>query len=197
MTDIQVNEAFVSEWEPKYDDTECDEPEYQRLLRVVAGDMNTLGTLSEETFLAIWRWKKAIRVIGKVKLDQYESLYAPAFRRAARERPDRQLALLIGSDNKLPGIEAPSGSTILHFIHPEVMPIIDVRTVEVLFAAGLVPTKHRDLKRYETFRRAIDHIRNRCSGWSLREIDRALFAYHKQVLAKRKEEATPLVLNEG
>jgi hypothetical protein len=121
-----------------------------------------------------------------VKLDQYEGLYASAFRRAAQERPDRKLALLIGPDNKLPGLEAPSGSTILHFIHPEIMPIIDVRTAEVLFAAGLVPTKHRDLKRYETSRRAIDQIRNRCSGWSLREIDRALFAYHKQVLDKGK-----------
>ena len=59
------------------------------------------------------------------------------------------------------------------------MPIIDVRTVEVLFAAGYITTENRDLEHYEEFRRAIDGIRRRCPGWTLRQIDRALFAYHK------------------
>jgi hypothetical protein len=62
------------------------------------------------------------------------------------------------------------------------MPIIDVRTVEVLFAAGLLSTDRRDLAHYEEFRQAIEGIRRRCPGWSLRDIDRALFAYHKQFL---------------
>jgi hypothetical protein len=68
------------------------------------------------------------------------------------------------------------------------MPIIDVRTVEVLYTAGLISTDRRDLAHYEEFRKAIEGIRQRCPGWSLREIDRALFAYHKQVLERSTTE---------
>src|SRR5215469_11525720 len=42
---------------------------------------------------------------------------------------------LLAPGIKLPGVEAPTGFTILHFMPPQTMPIIDVRTVEVLYAA--------------------------------------------------------------
>lgn len=181
---IVIDDAFIREWHPRYDATEDDEGEYQRLVPVVARDLNSLGTISEETFLAVWNWKGAMRVIRHVKLDEFETLYAEAFRRASSEPPGRKLAALLAPELKLPGVEAPTGSTILHFLHPQVMPIIDVRTVEVLFEAGLLSTDRRDLAHYEEFRQAIDAIRHRCPSWSLREIDRALFAYHKQFLER-------------
>lgn len=179
-----MDDAFISEWHPKYDLTENDEREYGRLLAETARDLGALGTLSKDTFLAIWKWKGALRVIQHVRLDQYDSLYATAFRRAASEPPERKLATLLAPAVRLPGVEAPTGSTILHFMHPQMMPIIDVRTVKVLHAAGLLSTDRRTLSHYEEFRRAIEGIRQRCAGWSLREIDRALFAYHKQFLEK-------------
>jgi hypothetical protein len=183
-TRFVIDDAFIREWHPKYDVTENDEREYQELVAEVARDLNSQGTISQGTFLAIWNWKGAMRVIRHVNLDGYDSIYAPAFRRAASEPPERRLAALLAPGVKLPGVEAPTGSTILHFMHPLVMPIIDVRTVEVLYAAGLLPTDRRDLAHYEEYRRAIESIRHRCPGWSLREIDRALFAYHKQFLEK-------------
>lgn len=131
-----------------------------------------------------------MRVIRHVNLNEYNSVYSTAFRRAASEPPERKLAALLAPGVKLPGVEAPTGSTILHFMHPLVMPIIDVRTVEVLYAASLLSTDRRDLAHYNEFRRAIEGIRHRCPGWSLREIDRALFAYHKQVLEKTAERRT-------
>jgi hypothetical protein len=67
-------------------------------------------------------------------------------------------------------------------MHPRSMPIIDVRTVEALFKAGLISTKRATLRHYEEFRKTIEGIKHRCHSWNLREIDRALFAYHKQVL---------------
>lgn len=182
---IVIEHAFINEWHPKYDLTEDDEGEYRRLLAETARDLSTRGTISKDTFLAIWRWKGAQRVIQHVRLDEYDNLYASAFRRAASEPPERKLASLLAPGAKLPGVEAPTGSTILHFMHPHTMPIIDVRTVEVLYAAGLLSTDRRDLAHYEEFRQAIEGIRHRCPGWSLREIDRALFAYHKQFLEKR------------
>jgi hypothetical protein len=177
--------AFIREWHPKYDRIEDDEADYRPLVDIVAQEMRLKGTISKETFLAIWSWKGAMRVIRHVRIEQYETVYAAAFRRAASEPPERRLAAILAPGVKLPGVGAPTGSTIIHFIHPLSMPIIDVRPVEVLFDAGLVSSKQRDLKRYENFRMAIEGIRRRCPESSVREIDRALFAYHKQVLDKK------------
>jgi hypothetical protein len=182
-----IDDAFIREWHPKYDWIQNDEIEYQRLVPQVARDMASTGTVSEKTFLAIWKWKGAMRVIGHVMLAAYGTLYAPAFRRAASEPPERKLATLIAPGVKLPGVEAATGSTVIHFMHPQLMPIIDVRTIGVLFVARLISTESKDLAHYEEFRRAIDGIRRSCPSWTLRQIDRALFAYHKLVLDKGKD----------
>ncbi len=67
-----------------------------------------------------------MRVIGHVKLDEYETRYVEAFRRAASAPPENKLPALLAPDVKLPGVDAPTGSTIIHFIHPDSVPIIDV-----------------------------------------------------------------------
>jgi hypothetical protein len=184
---LVIDDAFISEWHPKYDWIQNDEAEYQRLVPAVARDMASTGTISEATFLAIWNWKGAMRVIGHVLLSAYDTLYAPAFRHAASEAPERKLAALIAPSVKLSGVEAATGSTVIHFMHPQLMPIMDVRTIGVLFVARLISTERKDLAHYEEFRRAIDGIRRRCPSWTLRQIDRALFAYHKLVLDKGKD----------
>jgi hypothetical protein len=184
---LVIDDAFIREWHPKYDWIQNDEIEYQRLVPEVARDMASTGTISEKTFLAIWKWKGAMRVIGHVMLVAYGTLYAPAFRRAASEPPERKLATLIAPGVKLPGVEAATGSTVIHFMHPQLMPIIDVRTIGVLFAARLISSESKDLAHYEEFRGAIDGIRRGCPSWTLRQIDRALFAYHKLVLDKGKD----------
>jgi hypothetical protein len=189
---LQIDDAFIKTWEPRYDRVASDEPAYKRLVGLVHEEMQSSGVMSKETFLAIWRWKGAMRVIRHTTIyvpgyatkaaepsqDQYESRYAAAFRRAAAAPPGRKLGVLLGGSHKLPGVEAPTGTTLLHFMHPDSMPIIDVRTAEVLVEAGLIRTADRDLDHYEVFRNAIEGIRQRCPGWSLRQIDRALFAYH-------------------
>lgn len=179
---IAIDDAFIREWHPRYNLTENDEPEYERLAAAVAQDMASGGTISKETFLRIWNWKGAMRVIRHVRIEEYDTLYAPAFRRAASAAPEQKLDALLGPGMKLPGVEVATGSTVVHFMHPRIMPIIDVRTVEVLFKAGLISTDRKDLAHYEEFRQAIEGIRRRCPSWSLRQIDRALFAYHKQYL---------------
>lgn len=182
---LQVDDAFIHEWEPRYDDKGVgdDYQDYVDLIQVVSAEVRQIGTLSMKTFLSIWKWKGALRVIRHVKLDEYELRYAPAFARAYSSPPERKLHALLADDVKLPGVEAPTGSTLIHFMFPDLMPIIDVRTVEVLYHAGRISTKLRDLAHYEEFRRAIDQIRQECDEpWTIRQIDKALFAYHKVVL---------------
>ena len=188
---LQIDDAFISKWHPKYDELEPgDEKKYDALVHTVDEEMKSKKrTISRETFLDIWKWKGAMRVIRHVRLDEYDSRYAEAFRRAAAsEPPERKLAVLLGPGRKLPGVGAPTGSTIIHFIDPVNTPIIDVRTVEVLVEARRISTKQRDLEHYERFRKAIDLIRNDCPERTLRQIDRALFAYHKLVLDKKGQQ---------
>jgi hypothetical protein len=181
--EIVIDDAFISEWHPKY--AEEDEDEYERLVATVAQEIDSKGTIQKKTFLAIWKWKGAMRVIGLVKIEEYDTLYAPAFRRVISVDPKHKLGELLGVGKKLPGVGAPTGSTIIHFIHPQIMPIIDVRTIGVLLEAGLIPSQQADLAHYEEFRISIEGIRCKCPSWTLRQIDRALFAYHKQVLGNR------------
>jgi hypothetical protein len=185
---LQIDDAFIRTWEPRFDERAVGgeyESEYPTLVDAVALEIKSQGTLSEQLFRRIWNWKGAMRVIRHVHMDKYETLYAPAFRRAVSEPPERKLQALLKDGQKLPGVGAPTGSTILHFIHPRIMPIIDVRTVETLHRAGRIRTKTRDLAHYEEFRGAIDRIRRECPNWTLRQIDKALFAYHKVVLKPR------------
>jgi len=182
---LQIDDAFIRTWEPRFDEPAIGgeyEKQYPRLVEAVALEIESHGTLSEQLFRRIWNWKGAMRVIRHIRMDEYETLYAPAFRRAVLEPPERKLLALLSDRQKLPGVGAPTGSTILHFIHPGTMPIIDVRTVGTLHKAGRIRTKMRDLAHYEEFRGAIDKIRRECPNRTLREIDKALFAYHKVVL---------------
>lgn len=151
---IQIDDAFIREWHPRYDLTEDDEEEYERLVATVALEMKSMGTISKKTFLDIWSWKGAMRVLGLTTIyvegqktkavtaaeDEYETRYATAFRRAASEPPERKLGALLDPGVKLPGVGAPTGSTLIHFIHPQTMPIIDRRTAGILFAFGRIAT---------------------------------------------------------
>ena len=189
---LQIDDRFIRQWEPKYDDPGVgdDYQDYGHLIQVVPDEAKRIGTISKKTFLSIWKWKGAMRVIRHVKLDEFEARYAPALALAYSSPPERKLHALLADAVKLPGVEAPTGSTLIHFMFPDLMPIIDVRTVEVLHHAGRISTKQRDLAHYEEFRQAINRIRRECrAAWSVRQIDKALFAYHKLVLKPKTRSA--------
>jgi hypothetical protein len=191
-----IDDAFIRKWHPKYDEIEDDEADYKNIILLVSNEIRSFGIISKERCKDIYRWK-AVRAINYADWDRYEELYAPAFQQFLSVPQERKLAAIIN----LPGIKAAVGSTIIHFIHPESMPIIDRRTAEVLRDAGLISTKRTTLRHYEEFRKAIDGIRHRCPSWSLRQIDRALFAFHKQTYSRGCDDhawgklpATPRIL---
>lgn len=47
----RIDNVFVEDWEPRYDEYLADEPEYHRIVVAVKRDMDIMGTLSAETFL--------------------------------------------------------------------------------------------------------------------------------------------------
>jgi hypothetical protein len=104
---IQIDDAFIRDWNPKYSD--ADEGDHEELVTTTAEEMRSKGTISKKTFHAIWNWKGAMRVIRHVVLDEYDTRYAEAFRRAASEPPTRKLNVLLEPGVKLPGVGAPNG----------------------------------------------------------------------------------------
>lgn len=169
-----IDDAFIGKWHPQYDQSEHDEKEYQKIVADVSKEVPKIHTISKSTFERILNWK-APRVKHFVKLEEFDD-YAKGIKQALQASEERKLAIL----DDLDGIGVPVASTILHFIYPRSFPIMDVRTAEVLYFLGYIKSKQRDQKRYVPFRFAILGIQQQYPQWSLREIDRALFAYHKR-----------------
>jgi hypothetical protein len=174
---IIIDDAFIEKWHLRY--CEHDEKEYERIILAVLNDITRMGTISKLTLERIVNWKAA-RAKGYVKWKNFGK-YKKAFRTALSSWEDQKIAIL----DDLPGVGIPMASTILHFIYPKIFPIVDFRTVEALQKGGYLDkskSKYRfrdTIQGYNCFRRTILNIAQRCPTRSLREIDRALFAYHK------------------
>jgi hypothetical protein len=170
---ITIDNIFIAEWHPKYDEIESDEPSYKYLVVQVKKELAKNGTISKEVFTQILNWKSA-RVKGKIRWHEF-GIYENAIKEAFIAAEEKKLDILCA----LYGIGAPVGSTILHFMHPNDFPIIDIRTAESLHHNGYLNSTKTDLSRFSSFRAVLLKIANECPSFSLREIDRALFAYHK------------------
>ena|SRR6266481_1763330 len=175
-----LDDAFIGEWHPKY--AENDEKEYKEIVSCVQQEIGSTGNIGRPTFERIIKWKTRNRSKRFLLLNEYSTLYAPAFRRCFAATPERKLDELIARDRKLPGVDARVASTVVHFMHADSMPIIDVRTVGVLHHLGYLKNRGTELRHYEEFRMAMTRILSLCPRRSLRELDRALFAYHKKNL---------------
>ena len=173
MNSFVIDNSFITKWDPCYEKTEDDEEEYRQIVVLIKVDIKKIGTVSRETFMRLLNWKSP-RLKGIVKLNEF-GLYGEAIKKCLVASEDQKLSIL----DDLYGIGAPLFSTILHFIYPDRFPIMDIRTVEVLYNADYLKSKLRDAKRYPNFKIAILSIERRCLRWTLRQIDRALFAFHK------------------
>ena len=169
-----IDDDFIQGWHPRYDETEDDESEYQRLLAEVRLEIAQNRTLSEPTFTDVLNWKSA-RVKGRIKWDEFGK-YQNVIANSLLIPDEEKMELLID----LVGFGAPVASTFLQFIHPSTFPIIDRRTVDVLRHFGCIQYKSTGIAQYPAFKAAILKIHENCPKWSLREIDRALFSFPKQ-----------------
>lgn len=183
---MPLDNAFIRKWEPEYDRISSDEDDYQQIVSAVRGEASTIGTLSKDTLKRIYSWK-APRAKGYVKWGTYNE-YATNIRSALVAPSYQNMRIL---DN-LPGVGVPIASTILHFVRPDKFPIVDFRTVEALLNLGELPkSKGRNYYRftipgYQVFHNAVLKVYCRYPTWSLRQIDRALSAYHKSMLDPKR-----------
>jgi hypothetical protein len=183
-SNLKIDYEFISTWHPKYDQIANDETAYRNLVALVKKEIEQKSTLSKETFINILHWKSP-RVKGIVRLNEFY-IYEKGIADAYNAEEEQKLRILL----RLYGIGTPVGSTILHFMYPDSFPIIDIRTAETLHYAGRIESSLTDFVHYTPFRAEILKIERENPGFSLREIDRALFAYHKIYLSAKLKENT-------
>src|SRR3989442_14378391 len=178
----RINRPFVKRWNPVYKRVEDDEDEYKRILESVQKELKATGSISKETFTKIVDWK-ASRLLGNkgwigrhLIEGHYQEYYARKIS-AAKKTPDKEKIFAL----KAPGVDAPVASTLLHFMYPLKFPIIDVRTVEVLNHMGYINWSTRSMQNYWPFRKIMLDL-SKQTGYSLRLVDTAMFAYHKTKL---------------
>lgn len=188
---ISIDDNFIKEWEQRYDEPEIggDYAEYESIIKEVANEV-TKGTLTKSTFIRILDWK-APRVKGIIRLDRFYD-YQEGIRKALEAPENRKLSIL----DELYGINVPIASTILHFIYPSNFPIMDVRVAEALYFLGYLNAKSRTQNNYINFRQVVMNIAHE-SKCSLREVDRALFAYHKIYLEPANDNTFCLIRREN
>ena len=181
---VVIDDALINKWHPRY--LEEDEGIYEAMSRH-GGPGNELvgGSALKRQQSPRWNWKGAMRVIRHVQDRGNTTLFhAPAFRRAASEPPERKLAALPRTRYETAGNRSRNWLTIIHFIHPQVcqssmceLSASDQGWVDLDSAEQIL----RMTRNLDTPLKVITHI---CPNWSLRKIDRALFAFHKQVCIK-------------
>lgn len=170
---IIIDKDFVKQWHPRYDEEGVanDYIGYEDVLKVVSEEISQ-GFITEATFFRILNWK-APRVKGKIRKNDF-NYYNKGIQRAIAASESEKLKILTG----LQGIGVPVASTILNFIYPDQFPIMDIRVTEALINLGYLQVKSRSLANYPRYRQVILRIVQE-SGCSMRNVDRALFAYHK------------------
>lgn len=137
-----------------------------------------MNSISKSTFERLMNWKSP-RTKGFLKLDNYEK-YSDKFTDILNLHTDEKLNQL----SSLEGIGISVASTILHFIYPEEIPIVDFRVIECLKNFGYldplknVPFYRDNLKGYIIYRNEILKLASKLKV-DLRQLDKALFAFHK------------------
>ena len=178
-SNLKIDYEFISAWHPKYDQIANDEVEYSNLVALAKKEIEQKSTISKETFIRILNWKSP-RVKGIVRLNEF-CIYEKGIYGSHNAEKDKKLIILL----RLYGIGTPVGSTILHFMYPNSFPIIDTRTAETLHYAGRLESSLTDFTHYTPFKAEMLKIAGENLDFSLREIDRALFAYHKIYLSPK------------
>lgn len=182
MEKIKINQDFIQNWSSPYDNIYIggDEDDYELIKTKVNSDIVTSQSLSKNTFTDILNWKSA-RTKGKIDWNNFEVYQATI--KSVSDVPDLEKIELLCSLN---GIGIPIASTILHFIYPDTIPIMDFRVTEALNHLGYLKYKAISLPNYRRYTESINEIASQSKS-SFRVVDRALFAYHKMGYEHSKE----------
>ena len=129
------------------------------------------GFLTKSLFVRLGRWK------SKRQTPNYESNDEPTIQAATARAfvaPDEASAL--SALMRLQGVALRTASAILHWMRPDLYPILDFRVVGALGMPE--PTSYEDVSFYLMIAKQVRSLAQR-HALDLRTIDRALWAWHK------------------
>ncbi|MBA7685235.1 hypothetical protein ES703_93653 [subsurface metagenome] len=174
---LNISKEFVERWSDEYDkrSDEHIEVKVEREIRDWLAKQHEPKYLDKEHFVKLGWWKSR-RQINNYKANP-EILIKEATR-LAYEASDKKPKLHILQILK--GVQVPVASTILHFLHPNKFPIFDIHVRVSLKNAGKWK-KSTDDASAEAWLEYIDLMRGLSNqlGVSLRDLDKALWAYDK------------------
>ena len=166
-----ITARFIKGWAPKYDEETDDEKTYAELIERLRIELRN-QRISFRTILRAVEWKTP-RIKGK--MDSLNPDKYCSFVRLAHGTYDKRTKLWLLTS--LDGWGIPMASTMLHLLHPNRFPIVDYRVLEVLRDKNRLTANRDTEKGYWSYYAAI-HRLMRSTGCCIREIDRALWAFH-------------------
>lgn len=174
---LKITADFVKCWAKKYDEQYIYGPDAkeERIARQWLDQLGEPKFLDKENFVRIGRWKTKRQTKNYERNDP--KLIEEVTRSAYQESSERRkLDVLM----ELRGVGAPVASTILYYFYPERFPIFDFHVRKSLKKAGLWERREGDSspEAWEEYVKIMRDLSKRL-GVSLRDLDKALWAYDK------------------
>jgi thermostable 8-oxoguanine DNA glycosylase len=177
-----IDREFVQHWSEKYDtkfEGGYDQSE-EKKIRDWLSDQGEPKYLNKEYFVRLGRWKTK-RQTSNYKSNEESKIIEVT--RSAYQSSDALIKLNILKT--LRGVKVAVASTILHYLHPNRFPIFDYHARTTLKIAGLWSRSEKDDsdQAWLEYTAIMQELANRLEV-SLRELDKALFAYDKYGLGR-------------
>jgi hypothetical protein len=174
---LEISAEFVHQWADEYDKRfdEKKEVQVERELKHWLAQQPEPKHLDKDHFIKLGWWK-ARRQMNNYKAND-PNLVQEATRLAYKVTNERiKLHIL----KILNGVQVPVASTILHFLQPDIFAIFDIHVRKSLKKAGKWDRDENDASD-EAWQEYMALMRNLSSslGVTLRELDKALWAYDK------------------
>jgi len=177
---LDISREFVEHWAKVYDDNFkwSVELQVEMEIRGWLAKQPEPKYLDKEHFVKLGWWKTRRQMKNYVAND--ETLVEDSTRSAYQVSEKQQKLDILTKRKKLKGVGVPVASTILHFLHPDDLPIFDVYVRSSLKKAGKWNRSVDDASD-DAWLEYVDIMRDlsRNLGMILRELDKALWAYDK------------------
>jgi len=172
-----IDREFVQQWSRRYDtkfEGGYDQSE-EREIRDWLSDQGEPKYLNKQYFVRLGRWKTK-RQTSNYKRNEESKIIEVT--RSAYQSSDALIKLNILKT--LRGVGVAVAGTILHYLHPDRFPIFDYHARRTLKKAGLWSRDENDDsdQAWLEYTALMQDLASRL-GTSLRELDKALFAYDK------------------
>ncbi|MDI9314306.1 MAG: hypothetical protein QM529_06505 [Hydrotalea sp.] len=196
---MKIDKDFIEEYSaeyPNYTTYDKGDVEYNYLINQIKKDKN----VSKDVFARICLWKSggdaSYCPVKSKHFNNFNVLYKDRIDKATEfinatkvETDERGIEALITKAinilDEAPGIGVVYAATILHFIFPDEIPIIDRHAIGTLKSADKLnnnfPLTGIEIKHFIEFKKVIFEIKKENPTCSLREIDRALYTYDKTI----------------